>query len=74
MDGNASDERPSDAEVVEAIRQLTTPTTARALCMALQENGYTRGDSQIAIQRALVRGKLVIGDNLRLSLRAMEAA
>lgn len=53
-------EIPSDDQVVEALRKLSGHATAVALCKALEDAGHPRRDSQLAIQRAAERGRLVL--------------
>lgn len=61
-------EIPSDDQVVEALAQLAGRATARALCEKLVVLGYPRPDSQIAIQRAIERDRVLLEANWMLSI------
>jgi hypothetical protein len=61
-------EIPSDAEVVAVLRELGGRQTARKLCDKLVANGHPRRDSQLAIQRASERGRLVVESDWTLSV------
>lgn len=67
-------EIPSDDEVVEALRTLQGHTTASSLCNRLVADGHPRRDSQLAIQRATERGRLVVNADWTLSLAKELAA
>lgn len=54
------DEVPSDEEVVRALARLGGRATAVKLCNALVEAKHSRRDSQLAIQRAAERGRIVV--------------
>jgi|GEM_PF-6479200 len=58
-------EIPSDAEVCSVLQRLGD-STARALVNALVDTGHSPRDSQRAIQRCLDRGKITLGQGLRL--------
>lgn len=60
-------EIPSDAEVCMVLQRLGA-TTARALVEALVNDGHSSRDSQRAVQRCLDRGKVRLGQGLRLEL------
>jgi len=53
------DERPSDEEIIRAVRELTAPVTHRALLQHLLQNAeYTERQVQLAIVRAKQRGRV----------------
>lgn len=66
-------EIPTDDEVVAKLSELAAMeeyngyVSARALCDALVTDGNPVGRSQLAIQRAAERGKLLINDDWTLS-------
>lgn len=67
-------EIPSDDEVVEVLTQeLNGHATAVDLCRALVAKNHPLLQSQIAIQRAADRGKIVINRDWSLS-EAVQAA
>ncbi|WP_151885137.1 hypothetical protein [Qipengyuania flava] len=67
-------EIPSDDEVLALLVEMGDRITARGLCDRLVDAGHPRGQSQIAIQRAAERGKILINDDLSLSPRELAAA
>lgn len=68
-------EIPSDDQVVAMLQSLGDHVTARALCAALIGGGYPVRQSQIAIQRAAERGRILVNDDWTLSrVREAEAA
>lgn len=66
-------EVPSDDEVVATLRGLNGHADAMALCRALMDQGHPQLESQLAIQRAAERGRLVVNRDWTLSLEAMAA-
>lgn len=60
-------EIPSDEVVLAMLVRMGDRVTARDLCEHLVEAGHSRGQSQIAIQRAAERGKIAINGDLSLS-------
>ena len=66
-------EIPSDNEVVAALRTLNGQVTAVELCDLLART-HPRRDCQLAIQRAIERGKIRVGKNWILSVDAALAA
>lgn len=60
-------EIPSDDQVVAALRALGDNVTARALCMALISDGHPVRESQIAIQRAAERARILVNEDWTLS-------
>lgn len=68
-------EIPSDDEVVTALAQLGGHATAAALCEELVKANHPRRDSQLAIQRASERGRVVVASDwsLRLPEEALAA-
>lgn len=61
-------EIPSDDQVVAALTALGSRVTARVLCAALIAEGHPVRQSQIAIQRAAERGRILVNDDWTLSL------
>lgn len=61
-------EIPSDDQVVDELKKLGGRTTALALCNALVTAGHPRPESQIAIQRAAERQRILVGPDWALSL------
>lgn len=61
-------EIPSDDAVVAALTQLGGSGTAKALCDRLVAGGHPRPDSQLAIQRAVERGRLSIRPDWSLTV------
>ena len=70
------DEIPSDDDVVAALNELGGHATARLLCRKLVEDGHLRLRSQLAIQRAAERGRLLVNSDWSLSVtvQQLEAA
>lgn len=60
-------EIPSDDEVVEVLAELGSQTPARTLCLALVERQHPLRESQIAIQRAAERGRILVNADWTLS-------
>lgn len=60
-------EIPSDEVVLATLASMGLRVSARDLCDKLVDDGHPRGKSQIAIQRAAERGKIVINSDLSLS-------
>jgi hypothetical protein len=60
-------EIPSDDQVVAMLQSLGDHVTARELCSALVANGHPVRQSQIAIQRAAERGRILVNDDWTLS-------
>lgn len=60
-------EIPSDEQVVAALRALGGHAVARVLCEKLVVDGHPRRDSQLAIQRAVERGRVSLGTDWVLS-------
>ena len=60
-------EIPSDDQVVAALHEIGDGVSARALCKALIEAGHPLRESQIAIQRATERGRILVNDDWTLS-------
>lgn len=65
-------EVPSDDEVVAVLGALGDRVTARDLCMKLISAGHPVRESQIAIQRAAERGRILVNDDLSLSPLAVD--
>ncbi|WP_162783772.1 hypothetical protein [Devosia naphthalenivorans] len=63
----AYSEVPSDDEVVGVLRKMGVGISARALCDALVQAGHPRPDSQLAIQRATERGRIVVAKDWTLT-------
>lgn len=63
-----ANEIPSDDQVVEMLSGLGQQATARALCAALIAAGHPVRQSQIAIQRAAERGRILVNDDWTLSV------
>ena len=63
----ARHEVPSDAEVAQALRDLGDRVKAVDLCQALMRLGHPIRETQLAIQRAAERGRIVINHDLTLS-------
>lgn len=61
-------EIPSDDEVVAALRELGDSVSARTLCNALINKGHPAHLSQVAIQRAAERGRIIVNNNWTLSV------
>lgn len=61
-------EIPTDDEVVDALKMMGGSQTARALCDKLVALGHPRRDSQLAIQRATERGRLLVAKDWILSV------
>jgi len=61
-------EIPSDDQVVAALEGLGDGVTARVLCKALIDQGHPVQQSQIAIQRAAERGRILVNDDWTLSI------
>lgn len=61
-------EIPSDDQVVAALAQVGNGATARVLCLALINAGHSVQQSQIAIQRAAERGRILVHDDWTLSV------
>jgi len=68
-----SREIPSDDEVVAMLNQLGGHADALKLCRALMEAGHPKLQSQLAIQRAAERRRLVVNADWTLSLPALAA-
>jgi hypothetical protein len=51
---------PSDDDVADQLIRLGATATAAALCDALVAAHYTRPNSQLAIQRAIERGRILM--------------
>lgn len=69
-------EVPSDTEVVEMLRALGGHADAVTLCKALMERGnHPQRQSQLAIQRAAERGRLIVERDwtLRVPMEAVAA-
>jgi hypothetical protein len=66
-------EVPSDDEVVATLRELNGHADAVELCRALMDRGHPQLETQLAIQRAAERGRLVVNRDWTLSLEAMAA-
>lgn len=63
-------EIPSDDEVVDALASINRSgarITARALCDNLVSRGHPVRESQIAIQRAAERGRILVNSDWSLS-------
>ena len=67
-------EVPSDDEVIEVLQALNGAANARELCAHLMEKGHSRLESQLAIQRAAERGKIVLRNDWTFSAVELEAA
>lgn len=67
-------EIPSDAEVVQALKDLGGHATAAELCDKLVSEKHPRRDSQLAIQRASERGLIVVGLDWTVSVAAEAVA
>ncbi|MDQ0998052.1 hypothetical protein QFZ34_003234 [Phyllobacterium ifriqiyense] len=63
-------EIPSDDAVVYALRSLGGRATAAKLCDELVKNKHPRRDSQLAIQRASERERILVGSDWTLCLPA----
>lgn len=61
-------EVPSDQQVVDMLQMIGGHTTAVELCRALVADGHPVLQSQLAIQRAAERGRIVINHDWSLSL------
>lgn len=61
-------EIPSDEQVVAALVALGDGATARALCKALIDLNHPVRESQIAIQRAAERGRILVNEDWTLSV------
>jgi hypothetical protein len=61
-------EVPSDQQVVDMLAKLGGHTTALVLCKALVADGHPVLESQLAIQRAAERGRLVINQDWSLTV------
>lgn len=70
------DEIPSDDDVVAALNELGGHATAGLLCRKLVDDGHLRLRSQLAIQRAAERGRLLVNSDWSLSVtvQQLEAA
>jgi hypothetical protein len=66
-------EVPSDAAVVEALRELGGHADAVALCNALVKKGHPRLQSQLAIQRATERRMIAVNRDWTFCLDAVAA-
>jgi len=66
-------EVPSDEEVVATLRLLGGRSDALELCQRLMQNGHPELQSQLAIQRAAERGKLVVERDWTLSVQREQA-
>lgn len=64
---NMAIEIPSDDQVVAILTGLGARVTARDLCMALINAGHPVRQSQVAIQRAAERGRILVNDDWTLS-------
>lgn len=60
-------EIPSDDQVVAILAGLGLRVTARDLCRALIDAGHPSRQSQVAIQRAAERGRILVNDDWTLS-------
>ncbi len=65
-------EIPTDGQVVAALAELGDSQTAAALCRRLVAKGHPLGDSQLAIQRTIERGKICFNDDWSLSVVLIE--
>lgn len=61
-------EVPSDDEVVETLEGFKCKVSARKLYEALVDKKHGRAASQIAIQRAIERGRVLLNEDLTLSV------
>jgi hypothetical protein len=61
-------EVPSDDAVVQALAGLGGTVTAPVLCKALVDAGHPVRQSQLAIQRAADRGRILINRDWTLSV------
>lgn len=61
-------EIPSDDVVVQALIELGGRATAAQLCNELVKTSHPRRDSQLAIQRASERGRILVGSDWTLSV------
>ena len=61
-------EIPSDDQVVAVLNRLGDGITARALCNALIMDGHPVRQSQVAIQRAAERGRILVNEDWTLSV------
>ena len=61
-------EVPSDEQVVAALTELGGQADAISLCHQLMSQGHPELQSQLAIQRAAERGKLVVERDWTLSI------
>lgn len=61
-------EVPSDNEVVETLLGLGGHADAVTLCKTLMDRGHPQRQSQLAIQRAAERGRLIVNRDWTLSI------
>lgn len=61
-------EVPSDDEVVAALNHIGGSGTASQLCDELVARHHPRRESQLAIQRAAERGRVIVKSDWRLVL------
>ena len=66
-------EVPSDEQVIAALEELNGNADALTLCGRLMAQGHPELQSQLAIQRAAERGKLVVNNDWTLSVAAENA-
>lgn len=66
-------EIPSDEEVVAALQLIGVGATADVLCNELAKAHPVR-DCQLAIQRAVERGKIAVSKDWRLTVTGREMA
>jgi hypothetical protein len=66
-------EVPSDDEVVATLTELGGHASALDLCRALVSKGHLKLRSQLAIQRAAERRRMVVNADWSLSLKAVDA-
>lgn len=61
-------EIPSDDQVVAMLKSIGAHVSAQRLCVALIAEGHPVRESQLAIQRAAERGKILVHDDWTLSV------
>lgn len=67
-------EIPSDDEVVAVLERLGGRTDAMSLCRALVDEGHPVAKSQLAIQRATDRQRLILDRDWTLSVARQAVA
>lgn len=65
-------EVPSDEQVVAALAELGGQSDAITLCEKLMSQGHPELQSQLAIQRAAERGRLVVERDWTLSVAVQQ--